>query len=343
MINTHDFELAAAIGNLVQRCLTFVTKEFDGVIPNESYEEIFSVSELKAEVDAEFQKYRLQSAIERAFSRVKATNKYLTDEAPWLQKGDENKSKRAKTVRTVLESIYICGHFFYPIIPTAMQQMYAALNTPMTTLDNLKGWGNLKPGTAIKPTTEVLFQRVQDPRWIKEQTKGKNAPTKVVNDISRWHLVVGKILSCKKHPDSDHLYVEEMDVGGPKPLQIVSGLAKFIPIEEMTGRLVIVVLNMKPAKLRGVQSEGMVVAANNEGSTVVELVTPPNGSVPGERIKFAGYPDDNATQQLNSNVISKVKEFLKTDDNCVAGYRGVPFTTSAGVCKVLTLKNAQLG
>jgi len=213
----------------------------------------------------------------------------------------------------------------------------------MTTLDKLHGWGNLKHGTPVNQLGDYLFTRIQGSRFDKEKEKGKNEPSKPVNDISRWHLVVGKILTAKKHPEAEFLYVEDIDVGGAKPLQVVSGLAKYIPLEEMAGRLVVVVKNMKSTKLRKVQSEGMVIAANNEDFTVVELVTPPAGSVPGERVKFAGYSDDNTLDQLNNNVISKVKEHLKTDSDCVAIYKGVPFTTSAGVCKVKTLKDAQLG
>lgn len=213
----------------------------------------------------------------------------------------------------------------------------------MTTLDKLHGWGNLKPGTPVNQLQDYLFTRIQENRFDKEKEKGKNEPPKPVNDISRWHLVVGKILTCNKHPEAEFLYVEDIDVGGPKPLQVVSGLAKYIPLEQMPGRLVVVVKNMKPAKLRKVLSEGMVIAANNEGPTVVELVTPPAGSVPGERVKFEGYSENNASDVLNNNVISKVKEYLKTDSDCVATYKGVPFTTSAGVCKVQTLKDSPLG
>jgi len=110
----------------------------------------------------------------------------------------------------------------------------------------------------------------------------------------------------------------------------------------MTGRLVVVVKNMKTCKFRGVTSEGMVIAAGNEEGTVVELVSPPAGTLPGERVKFAGYPDDSTADVLNKNIIDKVKADLKTNSACVATYKGVPFTTTAGVCTVATLKDSQL-
>jgi len=224
-----------------------------------------------------------------------------------------------------------------------MQQMYSALNHPMTTIENLHSWGNLKVGAPVNALPDVLFRRIQKSRHEKSEAEEKTKVKVNVNDVSRWKLVVGKILSAQKHPEADHLYVEEIDVGGAKPLQIVSGLAKFIPLDQMAGKMVVIVANMKPKKFRGVQSEGMVIAANNADNTVVELVSPPAGAPPGERVRFAGYSDDNAGDQLNDNVISKVKTDLKTNSDLVATYKGVPFTTSVGPCKSQTLKDAQLG
>jgi len=232
----------------------------------------------------------------------------------------------------------------------------------MTTLDKLNGWGNLKPGTVISPTPDVLFKRIKLSRFDQKQedeqygittdetkeTNTKPAPkpknkAQAVNDISRFYLVVGKVLTCKNHPDADSLYVEDIDIGGPKPIQVVSGLAKFIPLDQMIGRLVVIVKNMKLTKIRGVNSEGMVIAAKNDPGTELELATPPAGARPGERIRFEGYGEDSVADQLNKNIIEKVKADLKTNGSCVATYKGVPFNTSAGHCTVATLKDAQLG
>jgi len=244
-----------------------------------------------------------------------------------------------------------------------MEQLFEALNTPMTTFDKLNGWGNLKSETTITPTKEVLFKRIQLSRFDQKQdgAEGGDSPQQegkvdkpkqpakakanpkglVCNDVSRWNLVVGKIITCKNHPDAENLYVEEIDIGDKK-IQVVSGLAKHIPLHQMVGRLVVIVKNMKATTLRGALSEGMVIAAIGANDTV-ELVTPPNGAHPGERIKFAGYPDDNVADVLNKNIIEKVKAHLKTNSTCVATYKDVPFVTSSGVCTVATLANAQLG
>lgn len=292
LIRSNDFELAAALGNLVHRALSF-SKETDRKVPSEPCEEIFSVAELKQKIQAELDHFHLQNALFHAFTAVKLTNKFLTSEAPWNLKGPDVGPKRASILRTALEALYICGHFCAPFIPTSMELLFKALNTPMTTLDKLNGWGNLKPGTPIDQTKDVLFKRIQPTRNDQKESGQKVTTVKakgpVPNDVSRFNLVVGKILACKKHPDAEHLYVEEIDIG-EKKIQVVSGLAKYIPLDQMTGRLVVVVKNMKVASLRGVQSEGMVIAASSE--TKVELVTPPDGARPGERIKFEGYPED---------------------------------------------------
>ena len=128
------------------------------------------------------------------------------------------------------------------------------------------------------------------------------------------------------------VYVEEIDVGEEQPRTVVSGLRKFVPIEEMQNRLVVVLCNLKPTKLKGILSAAMVLAASNADHTQVELVCPPEGSKPGERVTFDGYPGE-PDAQLNpkKNVWESVYPDLSTTDDCVAVYKGSPFKTSTGV------------
>lgn len=107
-------------------------------------------------------------------------------------------------------------------------------------------------------------------------------------DVSRLDLRVGKILSAKRHPDADSLYVEEIDVGEEKPRTIISGLVRFVPIEEMQNRMVVVLCNLKPVKMRGILSEGMVMCASTP--ELVEILAPPEGAQPGDRVVFDKYP-----------------------------------------------------
>lgn len=155
------------------------------------------------------------------------------------------------------------------------------------------------------------------------------APDRPV-DISRLDLRVGKIIEVDRHPDADALYVEKIDCGDPTgPRTVISGLVKHVPIEEMKDRLVVVLCNLKPAKMRGILSEAMVMCASTPEK--VELLgTPPNVK-PGDRVVFDNYPGEPDTQ-LNpkKKIWESVAPDIKTDDNGVATYKGVEFKV-AGV------------
>ena len=123
--------------------------------------------------------------------------------------------------------------------------------------------------------------------------------------ITQLDVRVGKINKVWKHPDSEKLYWEEIDIGDEKPRQIASGLQQYIPIEKMENALVIVLANLKPKKLGGFESQGMVLTANNGDHTVIELLVPPEGSLPGDKVSFKGF-DRNPPEVLNPK-----KKYLK--------------------------------
>ncbi|OQV17703.1 Aminoacyl tRNA synthase complex-interacting multifunctional protein 1 [Hypsibius exemplaris] len=146
--------------------------------------------------------------------------------------------------------------------------------------------------------------------------------------VARLDFRVGKIVEVEKHPDADSLYVEKIDLGeGGKLRTIVSGLVKHVPIEEMKDRLVVVLANLKPAKMRGVNSEGMVMCASTPEK--VEILIPPKGSQPGDRISFEGFP---GTPDDVLNPKKKIWETLAPEfgvnPNKVAVFRGIPFVVA---------------
>ncbi|KAG1675465.1 hypothetical protein FOA52_001764 [Chlamydomonas sp. UWO 241] len=161
-------------------------------------------------------------------------------------------------------------------------------------------------------------------------------------DVSRLDLRVGVITKAWRHPDAESLYVEEVDVGEGAPRQVVSGLVKYIPEAEMQGRRVVVLCNLKPANMRGVQSQAMVMAATSADGAIVELVEPPAGCAPGEPITFEGYASGVADVQLNpkKKVFEAVQPDLVVRDDLVAAYKGVAFTTTKGPCVVKSVKGA---
>ncbi|RZC78973.1 hypothetical protein C5167_003474 [Papaver somniferum] len=161
--------------------------------------------------------------------------------------------------------------------------------------------------------------------------------------ISRLDIRVGLITKVMRHPDADSLYVEEIDVGEATPRTVVSGLVKFIPIEEMENRKVCVLCNLKPATMRGIKSHAMVLAASNEHHSKVELVDPPSSAAVGERVTFPGFeglPDEVLNPK--KKVWETLQVDLETDAELVARYKDIPLTTSAGVCKVLSISSGAI-
>ncbi|PNY02888.1 putative methionine-tRNA ligase-like protein [Trifolium pratense] len=163
---------------------------------------------------------------------------------------------------------------------------------------------------------------------------GKEAAAKETElSVSLLNIQVGLIRKAWKHPSADSLLVEEIDVGDAKLRQVVSGLAKYCNPDELTNRRVALITNVKPGKLRDVTSEGLVLCASNEGSTIVEPLLPPEGAKIGERVSFAGI-DGKPEDVLNpkKKQLEKITPNLFTDDNGVATFKGIPFMTSGGPC-----------
>lgn len=161
---------------------------------------------------------------------------------------------------------------------------------------------------------------------------------------------VGRIIKAWRHEEADSLYVEQVDVGEAEPRIICSGLVKYIPLDHLQHRDVVVLANLKPRNMRGVKSNGMLMAASDASHENVELLHPPDGSIPGDRIWF-GSPDDqtNLPDPASPNQIQKkkiwesVQPHLKTDDSCMAILGGEHFMrTSAGVVASKSLNNANI-
>jgi len=169
-----------------------------------------------------------------------------------------------------------------------------------------------------------------------------------VEDVRRLDIRVGKILKAEQHPDADSLYVEQIDVGDEEgPRTIVSGLAKYIPLAELEGRMCTVLCNLKPAKMRGVVSEGMVLCGANEGTNTVELLEPPADAKVGERVMVEGMdapdPDPVLKSKTQQKVWPNVAPDLKADAQGVAQYQGKQLKTSAGPLKCSSLTDCSIG
>ncbi|XP_037714316.1 aminoacyl tRNA synthase complex-interacting multifunctional protein 1 [Drosophila subpulchrella] len=161
-------------------------------------------------------------------------------------------------------------------------------------------------------------------------------------DVGRLDLRVGKIVEVGRHPDADSLYLEKIDCGEAAPRTVVSGLVKFVPLEEMQNRLVVVMCNLKPAKMRGVTSEAMVMCASTPDK--VEVLSPPAGAVPGDLVHCEGYPrQPDAQLNPKKKIFEACAPDLKTNADLVACYKGAALhVPGKGNVVAQTLKNVNV-
>jgi len=184
----------------------------------------------------------------------------------------------------------------------------------------------------------------------KGKQQPKNATAAPKSGIACLDIRVGVILSVTKHPEADLLYIEQIDLGEASPRQVISGLVKFIPEAELKGARVVCLCNLKPVKMKNVMSHAMVLCGSNADHTQVELVVPPEGAKPGEPVCFPGVPVLPRDNRLHDKkAFGAVQPDLFIGDDLVAYYKdkatstNIPFTTSAGPCKVKSLAGSSIG
>ena len=282
-------DLANTLGNLVNRTLAMVKKyfgdeaitsiastEFDENLKNTALQAIKSYKSL-------MDQYKVSDGIESVIKLLRASNKYIDETCPWVLAKDEEKKEVLKTVLyNLLESIRISAIMLEPIMPSTAKKIYAGLNTSLTEFANLEFGANSSYNVG---TCEVLFKRldvkeVMDIVEAKEKAKeilkpvALETPSKpeiTIDDFDKIDLGVGKIIEAKKHPKADKLLVFKVDLGN-EVRQIVSGIAKFYNPDDLIGYKVVVVKNLKPIKLRGEESHGMLLCASDKDDNKLELI-----------------------------------------------------------------------
>ncbi|ESO03614.1 hypothetical protein HELRODRAFT_191890 [Helobdella robusta] len=192
--------------------------------------------------------------------------------------------------------------------------------------------GSIKNAQSKTPKTEIKAQPVKKAEKESNVQKTQAKTEKVaqssesaVVDVSKLNMKIGKIVSVSKHPDADTLYVEQVDLGEGKNRTVVSGLVKHVPIEELQNRFAVFLTNLKPAKMRGVMSEGMIMCAST--SEKVEIIEPPAHVLIGERVTVEGYSGE-PDEQLNAKkkVWESIQPDLKINDQGLASYKGALWT-----------------
>ncbi|XP_042341057.1 aminoacyl tRNA synthase complex-interacting multifunctional protein 1-like [Plectropomus leopardus] len=175
-----------------------------------------------------------------------------------------------------------------------------------------------------------------------EKKQAAPSPEEAQVDVSRLDLRVGRIITALQLPEMDSLYVEQVDVGETSPRTVVSELAKHIPLDQMQNRMAVLLCNLKPAKTSSVLSQAMIMCASSPHK--VEILEPPSGAAPGDKITFQGFPGE-PDKELNpkKKVWEQIQPDLRTDSQCVATYKGAAFeVVGKGVCKARTMSDSEI-
>ncbi len=313
-LKLRNSDLANDLGNLVSRVTAMVSQYFDGVIPaptdsQEVDRHLIDMAEkMYPIVTSYMDEMRAPEALETVFKVIQRANKYIDECTPWiLAKTDEGKERLKTVLYNLCESIRMSAVILQPFLTQTPSKIFAKLgigeDMGLTGFDSLQKFGAKIDGLKVDKG-EQLFQRIDIAKELKvmddileEQLKkakqAKKEEKKVENtvtieqigieDFAKVQLKVGKVLECKKVEKADKLLCSQIDVGEETPRTIVSGIAKYYTPEEMVGKQVIVVTNLKPAKLRGIESQGMILCAEDENGELA-LITPSKSVKAGSEV-----------------------------------------------------------
>lgn len=302
LIERYNSDLANTIGNLVNRTIAMQKKYFDGVIqPNDTAEPLDD--EVKAlavktlsDVDKCFNEYKIADSIECILTLARRLNKYIDETMPWALAKDESKKARLGAVLyNLLEGIRYLAILLKPYMPDTSKEILSQLNTDVTDYDSLLTFGVLKAGESVGEP-KVLFSRIDSEKLIaelvakqeeqqkaeKERIEEIQGITKIgIEDFAKVELKSAEIKACEPVKKAKKLLKLTLDDGSGVDRTVASGIAKWYTPDELVGKKVIVVSNLKPATLCGVESQGMILAAD-AGEDDVKVVfldsSIPNGS-----------------------------------------------------------------
>lgn len=279
VIERTNSDLANVLGNLVNRTITMSNKYFNGKVENTNEKEAIDDELIQLalatvkKVEEKMEQVRVGDALDEIFTLLKRCNKYIDETRPWVLGKDESKQARLATIMyNLLESIRFAAVLLQSFLPETAEKILDQLNTPSRSLATLTTFANFA-SECVCEKPEILFARIDEKEMLEKinaflaSTKEEKEENKVeeitFDDFMKVQLKVGVVKSCEKHPKADKLLVSQIDIGN-ETRQIVSGIAQSYTAEEMVGRKVIVVTNLKTAKIRGVESQGMVLAGDNE-------------------------------------------------------------------------------
>jgi methionyl-tRNA synthetase len=306
LIERYNSDLANTLGNLVNRSVAMSKKYFGGEIkaptcPEDIDNELIAkASELPGIIAKLMDEYRMADTMDAIISVARRANKYIDETAPWILSKDESKKERLGTVLyNLLETIRFLGVCFAPFLPETSEKILNEINTDKRDFASLEKFGGLEAGRTVGEPVP-LFARIDADKFIEEATakmaqqaaeaakaekaseKIELAPEITIDDFAKVEIRVAKVTACEKVKKSDKLLCLQLD-DGMGGRQVVSGIAQYYAPEDLIGKKIQLIANLKPVKLRGVESNGMICAADTPDGVKVIFV---DDSVPvGSKIR----------------------------------------------------------
>ena len=295
MVERMNSDLANTLGNLVNRTISMSNKYFDGVVSNKGVDEEVDDDFKKVILDTpvkaaeKMDKLRVADAITEIFTLFKRCNKYIDETMPWSLAKEEDKQDRLATVLyNLIEGITIGASLLEPFMPETSKKILAQINAQPRAFEDMTEFGKYPSDNKVTEKPEILFARMdikdvmEKVEEIKAAQKAETAEEKypevekkpeiTIDDFDKVQIQVGEVIKCEPVPKAKKLLVSQIKIGA-ETRQIVSGIAKYYKPEEMVGKKVAVITNLKPCKLCGVESQGMILAAgDDEGNLSVVTV-----------------------------------------------------------------------
>ena len=280
-------ELANVYGNLVNRTIAMTNKYFNGQLTEpDCFEELDQqlIDTCKQTVTKYYEKMdqlRVADAIDAVFDLLRRSNKYIDETSPWtLAKQPENKARLNTVLYNLLESIRVASVLLTPFMPETSKEVFRQINTEKTDFASIETWGNYEKNNKVVENTNVLFARVDEKKTMDEIMQYMESKAEVkttfkeevsIEDFDKLDIRIGTVMDCQRHPKADKLLVFDIKCGSDRRT-IVSGIAQYYQPEDLIGKKVAFIANLAPRKLRGIESKGMILSAEDAKGNL-EVVT----------------------------------------------------------------------